>query len=411
MLKIQALTVNISILNQYNAECRRALACNAKIGKCFEKVLMDTMQLYMCIPDRINFLQLGRYGKFSEQTYRNNFERNDFDWLSFNASLAERILSGRRRAIAIDPSFISKSGHKTPWIGYFWSGTAATTKRGLEILGLGLVDADDKDCVSLVAVQTPDTVTLDNISSNLVDWYAAVLKSKKEQLQKLTRNVVADAFFSKETFITPLLKEGFHVISRFRNDSVLFYPTSKERTGKRGRPQLYDGKIDFADLDVSRCEKLEADRGRLYSLKAYSKPLRRMVRLVVWYPDDNSARWNLYFTTDVGMSGKDILDIYRTRFLIEFCFRDGKHHTGLAQCQSTSVNKLAFNFNASLSSINLAKAASKSLRIPFSISSCKTVIHNAYMLERFICVSGLDPDPHLIDKLIKELVLFTSRAA
>ena len=28
---------------------------------------------------------------------------------------------------------------------------------------------------------------------------------------------------------------GFHVISRFRNDAVLFYPTLENRTGKRGR--------------------------------------------------------------------------------------------------------------------------------------------------------------------------------
>ena len=39
------------------------------------------------------------------------------------------------------------------------------------------------------------------------------------------------------------------------------------------------------------------------------------------------------------------------------------------------------------------------------------MIHNAYMLERFICVSGLEPSKQLIDKLIKELVLFTATAA
>ena len=35
---------------------------------------MDTMKLLMAIPDRINFLQLDRYGCFSEQTYRNLLE-------------------------------------------------------------------------------------------------------------------------------------------------------------------------------------------------------------------------------------------------------------------------------------------------------------------------------------------------
>ena len=39
------------------------------------------------------------------------------------------------------------------------------------------------------------------------------------------------------------------------------------------------------------------------------------------------------------------------------------------------------------------------------------MIHNAHMLERFICVSGIQPDATLIDKIFKELILFTARAA
>ena len=41
----------------------------------------------------------------------------------------------------------------------------------------------------------------------------------------------------------------------------------------------------------------------------------------------------------------------------------------------------------------------------------ESVIHNAYMLERFICVSGIEPNTQLIDKLFKELILFTAKAA
>lgn len=32
------------------------------------------------------------------------------------------------------------------------------------------------------------------------------------------------------------------------------------------------------------------------------------------------------------------------------------------------------------------------------------------MLERFICVFGIDPNPQIIDKIFKELILFTARA-
>ena len=39
------------------------------------------------------------------------------------------------------------------------------------------------------------------------------------------------------------------------------------------------------------------------------------------------------------------------------------------------------------------------------------MIHNAYMLERFICVFGIRPDTALIDKTFKELIIFNARAA
>lgn len=38
----------------------------------------------MEIPGRINFLQLGRFGRKSEQCYRQTFEREDMDWMEFN---------------------------------------------------------------------------------------------------------------------------------------------------------------------------------------------------------------------------------------------------------------------------------------------------------------------------------------
>ena len=111
------------------------------------------------------------------------------------------------------------------------------------------------------------------------------------------------------------------------------------------------------------------------------------------------------------MDGREVLDYYRTRFQLEFCFRDGKQHAGVTNCQSTDFRKLDFHLNASLAAINLAKAVCKRLGITYSISSCKSFIHNAYMLERFICVFRITPDPQVIDKLFKELILFTARAA
>ena len=98
-----------NLLMQYQSECLEALKSAAKVSKPFEKVLMDTLKLFMAIPGKVNFLQMGRYGEFSEQTYRNNFENETFDWFAFNEHLIRKVLNGRFLAIAVDPSFLLKS--------------------------------------------------------------------------------------------------------------------------------------------------------------------------------------------------------------------------------------------------------------------------------------------------------------
>ena len=374
---------NSNVLTQYQSEVIEALKSVANLGKPFEKVLIDTLKLFMAIPDKINFLQMGRYGLFSEQTYRNTFTRDEFDWFAFNLFLANKVCTGKFRAIAVDPSFIPKAGNKTPWFGKFWSGAAASMKRGLELLGIGLIDVDNHDCMTLGALQTPNTKTLEEMDYNLVDWYRQLLIAMKDKLQPISKLLVADAFFAKNTFVLPLLEEGFHVVSRLRNDAALWYPTTEKPTGKRGHPRWYDGKIDFANLDPTRCVELHVDNGRLFGLKAYSKSLKRFIKVAIWYPiEGRMDKWQIYFSTDESMTTHDVIDCYRTRFQLEFCFRDAKSHAGLNDCQARDLRRLEFHFNASFASINLAKAACKDLKIPFSISSCKSMIHNAYMLER-----------------------------
>jgi len=186
--------MNISAaLDQYRDICSDVLKrYTTKLNKSFKTVFIETLLLYMIRPRRINFCQLERYGTHCEQCFRQNFTK-EFDWLSYNLHLSERIFKAEnRKAIAIDPSYISKSGKCTPRIGYFWSGSAGQVKRGIEITGIGLVDIDRHECVMLKSVQSPDTVTLDNRGSNLMYLYHG------------------------------------------------------GRTGKKGRPKTFDGKIDFA---------------------------------------------------------------------------------------------------------------------------------------------------------------------
>ena len=241
----------------------------AKLTKSFEKILIEVIILFMVIPRKINFTQMGRYGSHVEQTYRNAFglkKSKCIDWLKLNVSLAKRFFGKQGRwAIAIDPCYISKAGKKTPHIGRFWSGCAQSVKHGLEIMGIGLIDIDAKDCMMLKAHQSLSNKELSLRNKTMVDFYIGVIKRYRKELLKLSTLIVADAYFSTSTFVNGIKKEGFSLISRFRDNACLFYVYAGPRTGKRGRPKTKDGKIDMKNLDLTRMEKIStgAPIGRL----------------------------------------------------------------------------------------------------------------------------------------------------
>lgn len=398
-------------LDRYEDIVTDALKSSAKVRKNFKTAVIITLILYMVIPRKINFKQMGRYSQSSEQRFRQSFER-EFDWLGFNTSLMWRRFGHEsRKAIAIDASYISKAGKKTPYIGKFRSGCVSSMKRGLEILGIGIVDVDAHDCMMLRAGQTPDKESLEEIGGgyNLVDWYLDALKKHRDALLAITKYIVADAWFSKARFVDGLLANGFHIISRLRDDAALWYSHDGVGTGRRGRPRIKGGKIDFGNLDMSRCEELDIEGGRTFAIKAYSKAMRRNIKIVVHYPDSGGHK--IYFSTDLDMSARDIVEYYRTRFQIEFCFRDAKQFTGLSHCQARDLRKLDFAFNASLTSANIAKIVRAEYYPTLSIGLLKSYLSDIWMLKRFFAVSGILPKRTLNAKLVKDLFGLVADAA
>ena len=341
----------------------------AKITKSFEKILIEVIILFMVIPRKINFTQMGRYGLHVEQTYRNAFglkKSKCIDWLKLNVSLAKRFLGKQGRwAIAIDPSYISKAGKKTPHIGRFWSGCAQSVKHGLEIMGIGLIDIDTKDCMMLRAHQSLNNKELSLRNKTMVDFYISVIKRYRKELLKLSTLIVADAYFSTSTFVNGIKKEGFSLISRFRDNACLFYVYTGPRTGKRDRPKTKDGKIDMKNLDLTRMEKMEMKdiEGTAYTLIAYSKALKCKVRLVIWQIPNGKKK--LFFSTDT--SGEEVLLYYRTWFQIEFYFKWIKQHLHIKSFYGTSENAIYLQIWIAICTYLLLAYAKKVMHIDQSL--------------------------------------------
>lgn len=400
--------------NNYNSLIIRTLNNISVFNKCRKDFFCEVVILLLSIKGRVNFLQLGRYGNFKEQRYRQQFEK-PFPWLDFNKELA---LShgGSRFVIAFDPSYINKSGKKTPGVGWYWSGCAGQAKWGLEIGGLAAIDLDNHTAFHLEAVQT---LIEDKQATSLTDWYVKVIKERKETLGSISKYLVADAWFSKKPFVDQIIEMDMHLISRLRDDADLKYLYLDPPTGKRGRPSKYAGKVITDNIDTNYFELIEQNQeATVYSAVVFSKALKRNIRLVhVTYTNDKGKLTRkLYFSTDTQMDALEILDCYQSRFQIEFLYRDAKQYTGLNGSQARSENKLNFQFNAALTAINIAKvehwlSQPKEVRKPFSMADIKTMNHNRLLLQRFIDVFGVNAYSAKNRNHVNELIYYGTIAA
>lgn len=395
-----------------NAETftRAILSKISEKGKWYSNFLVHLSVLYLSLPNRYNYLTMARYGKYCESTYRSNSGK-PHELAAFNLELIGSYL-GNEIIWAFDPCYLTKSGKKTAHVGRFWSGCANATKWGIEISSIAAVDVKQQTAMHYLVQQTPAGLKKEAV----LNHYSGVILSKKEEMQLMSKIIVADAYFSKAPFVNALLDQGFEVISRFRNDVALRYLYIGPQRGGKGKnigkgkgsgggcPKRFNGKVDTKNLSEQYFQVCYEDENELgYQGVVYSNALKSKVRVLVVHnlkEDGTVKNAKVYFSTNINRLGIDILLYYRLRFQQEFLFRDSKQHVGLQHCQSTKEEKINFHTNMSLTTVNLAKAMHylprKDLNQPFSMADIKTQYVNKLLLDEafdlFISVSGVSPN-------------------
>jgi len=368
-----------------------------------KKFMISIMILYLSMRGRYNFKGMERYGDYCEKTYRLQFEK-DFDFKKFNIALFKEHLSSNC-VVVFDPSYLPKSGKHTPGKGTFYSGCLGKATGGIEIGGIGIVDLHHNTAFSLEAVQTPSPKELKAAGKTLVDHYASVIIDRGSELRKISRFLAVDGYFAKRTFVDQVKKStDLDLICKLRQDANLRYLYKGPKTEGRGRPKKYDGKVDTKKIDKRRFQKVYQDEDViLFQTCAWSVSLEREINVVyAEFLDDGkpTKRYALFFSTDLELDGRMIYHYYKSRFQIEFLFRDAKQHIGLTHCQARSEKKLHFHFNIALTAVGLAKAAhylkqnenQNEPRKPISLADIKTSYFNELMLNLFLSNFQINPD-------------------
>ena len=377
--------------------------------------MLSMFEVWLSLPLRYTMLNLSRFGQYCEKSIRLHMEQS-FDFVCFNTHLIKK-QCGKELIAAFDPTFIPKSGKRTPGLASWWSGTQQRALKGLEISCLALIDVEACTALSLEAVQTHSPEALQQQGQNLVSHYVSIINKRMDVLKAMGVNyLVVDGYFMKHYFIHPLLKEGLHTITKMRPDANLTYLYNGAKEKSRGRPRLYDGKVDCTAIDKRRIRKFSEDEQmNYYSGLVYAVALKQVVR-IVYVQDKQSNCYQILVCTDTGLSAQKILHYYRLRFQIEFLIRDAKQHCGLQQCQARSEQKLQFHFNMALSSVSVAKAATwlslpKEKRGAFSMRNIKLLYYNKMITETIFSNLALDLSCNKIKQLYHHCLNIGSLAA
>lgn len=386
------------------------------IGRVQTKFIEHILILILSIRGRANFLQFARYGHMNEKSYRNSFEK-EFDWAEFNSELIATNCSDEL-IIGFDPSFIPKSGKRTPEIGYFYSGCKGGFDRGIEIGCFSVIDIKQNTAYHFNAIQT-SVVPKSNKETTLVDQYIDFFNLQSDKLSNISKVLVADAYFSKVKYMTAVTSKGFELISRLRDDANLMYVYNGLNTG-RGRPKKYDGKVDTKNIDKRRIKREYQDEKMIiYSGVVYSVSLAVKIRVafVEFLKNTDCVKHTaIYYSTNLDRNAIQIVAYYRARFQMEFNFRDAKQHTGLTNCQSISKQKLDFHFNATLTAVNIAKILSREnvsndQTCVISIHDVTTELSNLHLMNLIISKYRNNPDFYKNGAELQEILNFGKIAA
>jgi hypothetical protein len=365
----------------------------------FFEILFATI---LALRGRVNNRNLSRYCNYSERTIARQFGRS-FDWPDFHQKVMNAALGSHSELVsAQDASFIPKSGKKTFGLGKFFNGCSGRAERGLEISTLAVVDVRRRCAIMLAVEQTPpgDEAAASQQEETRIDFYKQQLRRHRHRLPKSVKYHCVDGYFAKKKYIDEVVGLGLHPVTKLRCDADCMFLYTGPHPQRRGPKRKYDGKVCFQDL--CRFEYIgtlnDAEDVHLYTAIVRHVSLKRKLRVVVLVncKQADKPRYIVLASTDLELDGAKLVEFYRARFHIEFLFRDSKQFTGLSDCQARSEKALDFHFNASLATLNLARAeeliasADETPQV-FSMASWKQRQFNERLLDLFIDGLALDP--------------------
>jgi hypothetical protein len=263
-------------------------------------------------------------------------------WVKLALRLFAPVTEGGYVVLAADGLKVPKEGKKMPAVKCLYQESSNNSKpeyimgHSCQVLSL---------LVNSVTGQVFSVPLLSRICEGLI-WNRS--RNRKSLLDKLvdmflevTRIaavpalLVADAYYASRKVIEPLLREGCHLISKARINTVAYEPAPVKKMKRPGRPRIYGRKVRLRCLFKGWKAFQEApspvygDKNVVIQYRAVEllwRPVGTLVRFVlVKHPTRGRI---ILLSTALDLDPLTVIKIYGLRFKIEVSFKQALHTLG-----------------------------------------------------------------------------------
>ncbi|WP_192825925.1 transposase, partial [Deinococcus wulumuqiensis] len=315
--------------------------------------------LWQAIPGRVNARNFSRYSGWNERTLRRWFQKTlpwaELHWGLLQLLVRLGVLEGRF-ILALDASFVPKSGKHTPGLGAFWNGALHRSETGLELSCLALLSWSGHHaflsmCNKLSHVDKRPTAS----NSTWISWSLSS-SSAATWLARHLRVVVADGQYAKTMFMDAVSREGYAFVTKMQCNANLLYPfTGAHPSGGEAGRSGPGKSISSTSMGGPVCLVRTGNGCGRASCGRYTRgspgrghPERGPTR------QGEGARGALQHRPT--LPAEQIRALYSARFRLEFVFRDAKQFAGLNTCQLRRTIALENHWNAAFFALSLGRA-------------------------------------------------------
>lgn len=239
-------------------------------------------------------------------------------------------------------------------------------------------------------------------------WIQALLKQTLTLMGSSPRPAyfVYDGAFGNYPCARVIAQCGLSLISKLHSNAALYFPYEGDYSGK-GAPRKYGEKLDYAKIPSHALKQSSLEEGTrtdIYQMTLRHRHFPELLNVTLLKKtllSTGKTAHVVLFSSDLQLSGENMLLYYRLRFQIEFTFRDAKQYWGLEDFMNIKQLPVRNAANLALFMVNFSQAVGRKMSssTPFSVHDLKARFHACFYVKTLLKSHPQFEDPIFIQQL------------